>query len=85
MSVKTLASAIVLGMLVSVALGFVENSSGVGIPESKQYGHPLVWRSVQFLQQPQITEYHVANFGVDAAVWIVVCLVAVLILGTMKP
>jgi hypothetical protein len=84
-SLKTLAIAIVLGILVSFALGFVENRYGYGIPESKHYGYPLVWRSVQFLQQPQITEYNFTNFILDAAFWIVICMVAVLIFGKIKP
>ena len=84
MSLKTLAIAIVLGILVSFALGVVENKSVVGIPESKHYGYPLVWRSVQFLQQPQITEYHFTNFTLNATFWIVVSLVAILILRKMK-
>jgi len=84
MSLKTLALAIILGILVSFALGFVENKYGVGIPESKHYGYLLVWRSVQFLQQPQITEYHFTNFTLNAAFWIIVSLVAILILRKMK-
>ena len=85
MSLKTLAIAIVLGIIVSFALGFVENKSVVGIRESKHYGYPLVWRSVQFLQQPQITEYNFTNFALNAAFWTVVSLVAILILRKMNP
>ena len=83
-NLKTLAIAIVLGILVSLALGFVENKSVVGIPESKHYGYPLVWRSIQFLQQPQITEYHFTNFTLNASFWIVVSLATILILRKMK-
>ena len=83
-SLKTVAIAVVLGILVSFALGFVENRYGVGIPESKHYGYPLVWRSVQFLQLPQIIEYNFTNFALNAAFWIVVSLVTILILSKIK-
>ena len=83
-SLKTLAIVVVLGILVSFALGFVENRSVIGIPESKHYGYPMVWRSVQFLQQPQITEYNFTNFTLNTAFWIVIFIVAVLILGRIK-
>jgi hypothetical protein len=85
LGLKTLAIAMVLGILLSFFMGFVENKYVFGIPESKYYGYPLVWRSVQFLQQPRITLYNFTNFTLDASFWIVICIVAILILGRIKP
>ena len=74
----------VIGILMSFALGFVENIYIFGIPESNFYGYPLVWRSTHLLQQPQITEYNFTNLTLDISFWIVISLVIVLTLEKMR-
>ena len=76
---RYVAIAVVIGTLLLLATGLIKNGFMVGIPEVDHYGYPLVWRSIQFLQQPQTTELNYMNFALDAAFWIGVSIVGVII------
>ncbi|MDH5440413.1 MAG: hypothetical protein OEY31_07395, partial [Candidatus Bathyarchaeota archaeon] len=56
--------AIVLGIVMSLATGFVKNEPGMSIPEIDRFGYPLVWR-VTDLNGP--TEYIMTNLAIDTA------------------
>lgn len=66
-----------LGALLSLATGLIENRGEIGIPEIRQYGHPLVWRVTQTFQA---TEYRLASLALDAAFWIIISLLSLALL-----
>ena len=74
---KWLLGTITCGFLVSLGTGLVNNQSGIGIPEIKHYGHPLVWLITK-LNAP--TEYVLTNFVLDAVFWVIVSLVILILL-----
>lgn len=77
MGSRFLFGAAALGILISLASGFVMNESGVGIPEINHYGYPLVWR-VTDLNGP--TQYVLTNLVVDISFWISTSLAALIVL-----
>ncbi len=79
---RSIAGAIVCGLLLSLATGLAENPpSEVGIPEFTHYGYPLVWRVTKTFQP---TEYRFTSLAIDAAFWITISLLALIILEMLK-
>jgi hypothetical protein len=72
---KSLFIAVFSGLLVSLATGLAENSSGASIIGYRYYGYPLVWRVTKTLQP---AEYLLANLAIDAAFWTLVLFVALI-------
>lgn len=70
---RSLFAAIVLGFIVSLATGLVENGPRIGLPENKYYGYPLVWRLTTTAQP---TEFIFTSLIIDAAFWIAISLLA---------
>ncbi|MFQ5758561.1 MAG: hypothetical protein ACE5IF_02660, partial [Candidatus Bathyarchaeia archaeon] len=79
---RSVVVAIVCGLLLLLATGLVENPpSEVGIPEYKHHGYPLVWRVTKTLQP---TEFRFSSLAIDAAFWITISLLAVIILEILR-
>ena len=79
---RSLVVAIVCGLLLSLATGLVENPpEEVSIMRFKYYGHPLVWR-VSDIFGP--TAYRFDSLAVDAAFWITISFIAVIIIERLK-
>jgi len=78
---KSIVGAIVCGLLLSLATGLVENPPEASIIGFKFYGHPLVWRVTKTLQP---TEFRFASLAIDAAFWITISLLVVIILELLK-
>lgn len=72
--------AMVFGVLMSLATGFLENRPEIGIPEIQYYGYPLVWRVTQTLQQPYTTDLRFASLVIDIAFWVTISFLAFTIL-----
>ena len=79
---RSLVGAIVLGVLVSLASGVVENPPEVSITIATYYGYPLVWR-VTMTFQP--TEFRFTSLAIDVIVWFAISLVALVILEKITP
>jgi len=73
--------AIVCGLLLSLATGLVENQPEASIIEFKHYGHPLVWRVTKIFEP---TEYRLDSLAMDAAFWIIISFVAIVILEVLR-
>ena len=78
---RPIVGAIVCGLLLSLATGLVENQPEIGIPEYKDYGYPLVWRVTKTFQP---TEFRLTSLALDAAFWITISLLALIILEVLK-
>ena len=78
---RSLVVAIACGILLSLATGLVENRQEISIPEYKHYGYPLVWR-VSKIFGP--TEFRFDSLAVDAAFWIIISFLGVIILEILK-
>jgi len=81
LKLRSVVGAIVCGLLLSLATGFAENSPEVGIPEFKHYGYPLVWRVTKTFEP---TEYRFTSFTIDAAFWIAISLLTLILLELLK-
>ena len=78
---SSLVVAVVCGLLLALATGLVENRPGVGIPEYKRYGYPLVWRVTKTFEP---TEFRFTSLAIDAAFWIAISFLALIILEMLK-
>ena len=78
---RSIVGAIVCGLLLSLATGLVENRPEVGIPEYKHFGYPLVWRVTKTFEP---TDFRFSSLAIDAAFWIAISLLAVIILEMLK-
>lgn len=58
--------AVIIGSLVSLITGLIENPPIVGLVDSTYYGYPLVWRVAQLSSQTQFKYFYLI---VDAAFW----------------
>ena len=74
---KFLLEAMVCGVLVSLATGFIENQPEASIIGFTYCGYPLVWRVAKTLQP---TDFMLANLTIDAAFWITISFFAFIIL-----
>ncbi|MFB0543407.1 MAG: hypothetical protein ACETVR_01370 [Candidatus Bathyarchaeia archaeon] len=74
---RSLVGAIVLGVLVSLASGLVENPPDASITIATYYGYPLVWR-VTMTFQP--TEFRFTSLAIDIIVWFAISFVVLIIL-----
>ena len=72
--------AVFLGIILSFAIGFVENKLEPTILEVRRYGYPLAWRLIWFLQEPPATDYLFTNLVLDIVFWVVVSLLALAVL-----
>ena len=79
---RSLVGAIVLGVLVSLASGLVENPPEASITIATYYGYPLVWR-VTMTFQP--TEFKFASLAIDVIFWFAISFVALIILEKITP
>lgn|GEM_PF-2180030 len=77
---RSLLGAMILGVLISLAMGFVENRLEATILEVRRYGYPLAWRLVWFLQEPPATEYLSSNLFLDIVFWFAVSFLTILAL-----
>jgi hypothetical protein len=68
---------IVCGLLASVATGTINNETGLGIPETSQYGYPLPWL-IADLNGP--TSYLPGNFLIDSVFWVGISMATLLFL-----
>ena len=71
---------IILGLIITLAVGFIENRLGVGIPEFRYYGYPLVWRIVYFDSSFFSSMVVLNNLIVDMVIWTMVSLVVVFLM-----
>jgi hypothetical protein len=78
---KFIVVAIACGLLLSLATGLVENSPGVSIMRFKYYGHPLAWRVMDIFGP---TEFRFDSLAIDAAFWIAISLLALIVLEMLK-
>lgn len=78
---RALVVAIICGVLLSLATGIIENQPGIGIPEYTHYGYPLVWRVTKTFEP---TEYKFGPLAIDAAFWIIIALLAMIIVETLR-
>lgn len=78
---RSIGGAIVCGLLLSLATGLAENSPDASIIGYKHYGHPLVWRVTKTFEP---TEYIFTSFAIDAAFWIAISLLALILLELLK-
>ena len=79
---RSLIVAIVCGLLLSLVTGLVENPpEEVSIMRFKYYGHPLAWRVIDIFGP---TEYKFDSLAIDAAFWITISFLAVIILKMLK-
>ena len=76
---KSLLGAVFCGVLVSLITGVIENPPQYSIIGARHYGFPLVWR-VTMVTMPEYIQYTFINLAVDAFVWVVVSLVALMFL-----
>ena len=73
--------AIVCGFLLSLATGLIENQPEASIMMFKYYGHPLVWRVTKLFEP---TEYRLDSLALDAAFWIIISFLAVILVERLK-
>jgi hypothetical protein len=76
---KPLFGAIVLGVFVSLATGFIIRVKRV-IPEIKHFGYPLFWRVTNLNGS---TDYVLSNFAIDTAFWIIIFLFVLIIIDKL--
>lgn len=74
---KSLFWAIICGVLVSLVTGLIENQPEASVIGFTYYGYPLVWRVTKTLQP---TEFRLTNLAVDAASWIAISFLALIML-----
>lgn len=73
---KILVGAVVLGVLVSLATGIIENPPEAGIIGARYYGYPLAWR----FNLVNSTEFRFTNLAVDVSFWFAISLIALIII-----
>ena len=79
---RSIVMAIVCGLLLSLATGLVENPpQEASIMRFKYYGHPLAWRVTDIFGP---TEYRLNSLAVDAAFWIIISFLAVILIERLK-
>ena len=78
---KPIVVAIVCGFFLSLATGLVENSPGASIMRFRYYGHPFVWRVTDIFGP---TEFRFDILAIDAAFWVIISFLALIILGIVK-
>jgi len=79
---RSIVMAIVCGLLLSLATGLVENPpQEASIMRFKYYGHPLAWRVTDIFGP---TEYRLDNLAIDAAFWIIISFLAVILIERLK-
>jgi len=74
---RSLVVATLCGILLSLATGLVENPPEASVIGSRYYGYPLAWRVTRTLQPADL---NLINLAVDALLWFVISLLAVIIL-----
>jgi len=78
---RSIVVAIVCGFLLALATGLVENQPEASIMMFKYYGHPLVWRVTKLFEP---TEYRLDSLAIDAAFWIIISFLAVILIERLK-
>ena len=69
--------AVVVGGFTAMATGLLRNESGLSIPETQRYGHPLVWR-ITNLNGP--SDYLLSPLALDVAFWVTLSVIACFVL-----
>lgn len=77
LKVKSIAVAVILGLLISLITGLLPNESEMSIPEITRYGYPFVWL-VTNLNGP--TDYIISNLALDVVFWVAISIIASLVL-----
>lgn len=70
---------IVLGVLISLATGVVENPPEASIIGATYYGHPLAWRVIMTTIN-NTTNFIYANLAIDALFWAIISFIASLVI-----
>ena len=73
--------AVVLGVLISFATGFIPNRFVVGVPEIKFYGYPFFWLMIGL---DGSVNYVIASLFVDVVFWIIISFFALFIARNMR-
>ena len=76
---RSLVGAIVCGVLVSLALGLVENPPGASIIGARYYGYPLVWRVV-IISLTSRVDFRFTSLAIDMVFWIASSFLALMII-----
>jgi hypothetical protein len=72
MKTKVLVGCFILGIIIALLSGLILNDSGIGIPEIKHFGYPIVWRTTD-LNRP--TSYGISNLLIDIVFWSIILMI----------
>lgn len=78
---KILVGSSSLGILIALLTGMILNDSGIGIPEIKNFGYPIVWRTTD-LNGP--TLYHSLNLLLDIVFWSIILIMVFFVLKNIR-
>ena len=79
---KVLVLAIIIGVCIGVATGFIFEQPQMGIPGNKFFGFPLVWRISEM--ETGTETYSCFELVVDCIFWIAIVLVIALLAKLLK-